>query len=95
MLIRSVAFTVLITIAPHVFADKTDFSFDEDDVTGFRRLPLSTLIKETNLSDDNTGFVQLRKNWHDKMIQSTSALNAVKKKEKEKEKTAKNIDIDK
>ncbi|MBC61598.1 MAG: hypothetical protein CMP11_04005 [Zetaproteobacteria bacterium] len=54
---------------------------DADNLTGKRRLPLGSILNKTEIKDDYN-FITIRKNWHDKILNSTYSLNTVLKRAK-------------
>ncbi len=56
--------------------DSTEVTFGETDISGERKAPMSTTIKgKSQTIDTDYDFVDIRKNWHKEMIQSTKSLN--------------------
>lgn len=52
----------------------TSLDFDAADVTGQRKTPLGSLVGNTS-SKRGGGFVEIRKQWHNEMVQSASKLD--------------------
>ena len=65
---------------------KTTVDFEGQSISGARRLPLSSVIDGAKKEEQTmqTGFVQIRLHWRDKIKASTSSLNSISRKAKKK-----------
>ena len=63
-----------ITREKSVSRDKTKIDFEEVDISGQRRAPIGSLIKQ-KAADIEHDFVRLRLRWHPEMIQSAKSLD--------------------
>ena len=52
----------------------TEIDFEGGEITGKRRTPLQSIIQGSK-HRAKLSFLQIRKNWHDKMIASTLSLD--------------------
>ncbi|MFK7873312.1 MAG: hypothetical protein AB8C84_09110 [Oligoflexales bacterium] len=53
--------------------EKTSIDFEEVDISGQRRAPIGSLIRQ-KAADIEHDFVRLRMRWHPEMIQSAKSL---------------------
>ena len=51
----------------------TNINFDAVDISGERKMPLGSNINQTRSNKDG-GFVKIRTEWHEEMVQSASSL---------------------
>jgi hypothetical protein len=51
----------------------TKINFDAVDISGERKMPLGSNINQTRSNKDG-GFVKIRTEWHEEMVQSASSL---------------------
>jgi hypothetical protein len=55
------------------YKKNTKVDFDESTITGERKNPFATMLNSRD-QEFNKGFINIRKNWHDKMIMSVQGL---------------------
>jgi hypothetical protein len=55
------------------YKKNTKVDFDESTITGERKNPFATMLNSRD-QQFNKGFINIRKNWHDKMIMSVQGL---------------------
>jgi hypothetical protein len=91
MIIKSISVLFLLCSLVSKAEEKasTEIDFEGGQITGKRRTPLQSII-QSNKHRVKHSFLQIRKNWHDKMIASTLSLDYAKgtmrKKRKRKKK---------
>ena len=57
-------------------SDSTEINFDEADIGGKRKTPMSSIIKAKKIeSDETTEFIEKKDNWNDKIRESVRMIN--------------------
>lgn len=77
MFIRYILIVLIIgsfAVANAQEGSSTEIDFEGGEITGKRRTPLQSIIQSSKHRVKHS-FLQIRKNWHDKMIASTLSLD--------------------
>ena len=72
-----------------LLVEGTVLDFDAVDLKGKRRLPMQSFINQSKITSESFGFITMRTNWKDKIIQSTLSLGLGKMRMKSKKRKSK------